>query len=122
MTGAGVSGDDDSEVEMGSEMDYGEEEMMSEGDSEGDNSEGELLPQQEGAKVKGKKQKKKSSDATFASYEEFAHLLDPESDEDTKGKAHFKKNPIGQKRSYEDRRTNFQTGGRRGRPNKRHHK
>jgi hypothetical protein len=78
-------GSDSADGEM---MEYGDEDEMSD-----EESEGELLPTQEGQKSKKPKRVKHGS--TFASYDEFAHLLDPESDEDTKGKAHFKKNPIG---------------------------
>lgn len=85
--------------------DYGSEE-----------SEGEALPKFEGdkkplsAKETRKELKRQQKSAnTFADYEEFAHLLDGDSDEDDK---HMNAKMSGHKRTFQDRNTNFQTGGR----------
>jgi hypothetical protein len=83
----------DSEVEMDGEE--GEAEDMSE-----EESEGEALPVSEGAKPVIKKGKRDKTASRFASYEEFAHLLDEDSDDDKKkSKDHFSSDAIG-KRTY----------------------
>jgi CRISPR/Cas system CSM-associated protein Csm4 (group 5 of RAMP superfamily) len=83
------------------------------------------LPQEEGEKkpLSSKEQKKAlkkkhKSESTFADYEEFAHLLDADSDEEAASK-HLNAKMAGHKRTYEQRETKFQTGGRFGRGNKR---
>lgn len=73
--------DYDSEVEM--DQEEGEEDLDSE------ESEGETLPEQEGVKPTQKRKKFKTA-STFASYDEFAHLIEGDSDEDEKEKKHFK--------------------------------
>lgn len=87
------------EGEQLSDVDFGQEQENSEGeemdsDDEGEemqqygSEDGEMeeeLPAYEGQKKKnGKKGKKEKSQSNFASYEEFAHLLDGDSDEDKK--------------------------------------
>ena len=53
----------------------------------GSEEEEEEIPAYEGQKKKdSKKEKKKKGDSNFASYEEFAHLLDGDSDEEQKSK------------------------------------
>lgn len=81
-----------------SEQPYGDE-----------SSEGETL-QAEGQK--SKKPKKQKSESAFATYDEFAHLLDEDSDEAANQK--YLKN-LGKRKVYEDRNTMFQKGGWRGR-------
>lgn len=93
-------GDEEEDAEVGSELEYDSEvEMGEDGEEEQDESEGELLPTTEGTKNKKGDKKKKNQGSTFASYEEFAHLLDDDSDEDKKTKEHFSSNAIG-KRTY----------------------
>ncbi len=73
-------------------------------DSEDD--EGEVLPSFEGQKQmsnkdKRKEQKRKAkTESTFATYEEFAHLLDGDSDDELQ-KKHLNKKISGVKRTYE---------------------
>ena len=80
-------------------MEYGDEE---------ESSEGETL-QEEGKK--SKKPKKVKGESAFADYEEFAHLLDEDSDDQANQK-HLKN--LSKRKTYEDRNTLFQRGGYRG--------
>ena len=94
-----------------------DEDMLAPDYGSEDESEGEALPEFEGQKKplsakEQRKQLKKQTKAanTFADYEEFAHLLDGDSDEEND--KHMKAKISGHKRTYQDKNTNFQKGGR----------
>lgn len=74
---------------------------------EGEKKAKKLTPKEQ---AKEDKRKIKSAN-TFADYEEFAHLLDGDSDEEN-GKKHVNAMGKNNKRTFEQRDTNFQKGGR----------
>ena len=80
-------GEELSDVDFGQDAEENSDEDIDDGEVEQYGSEEEDIPAYEGEKKKdGKKEKKKKSDSNFASYEEFAHLLDGDSDEELRTK------------------------------------
>lgn len=82
-------GEELSDVDFGQEAEENSDEDLDDGEIEqyGSEEEEEEIPAYEGQKKKdSKKEKKKKGDSNFASYEEFAHLLDGDSDEEQKSK------------------------------------